>query len=53
LKELKKAYLDARRGKTKKPEVEKFDKVAELEIAALAEEIHSVRIRHCPQRHSL
>ena len=41
LKELKAAYLDARRGKTKKPEVEKFDKVAELEIAALAEEIHT------------
>lgn len=40
-KELKKAYLDARRGKTKKPEVIGFDKVAELEIAALAHEIHA------------
>ncbi|MCB9821982.1 hypothetical protein H6801_01255 [Candidatus Nomurabacteria bacterium] len=42
-KELKKAYLDARRGKTKKPEVEKFDAIAESELAALAKEIHSRR----------
>ncbi|MFO0862280.1 MAG: RNA-directed DNA polymerase [Candidatus Saccharibacteria bacterium] len=40
-KELQKAYLDARRGKTKKPQVEAFDKVARSEIAALAREIHS------------
>ena len=41
LKELKKAYLNARRGKTKKPEVIAFDKVVESEIAALAREIHA------------
>ena len=40
-KELKKAYFDARRGKTKKPEVEKFDAIAESELVALAREIHS------------
>ncbi len=39
-KELKKAYRAARIGKTKRPEVEKFDKIAEIEIAALAREIH-------------
>ena len=40
-KELGKAYVDARRGKTKKPEVIVFDKVAESELAALAHEIHT------------
>ena len=40
-KELKKAHLDARRGKTKKPEVIAFDKITGLEIAALAREIHA------------
>ena len=38
--ELSRAYRSARLGKTKKPEVMEFDKVAELEIAALAREIH-------------
>ena len=40
-KELERAYLDARRGKTKKPEVEKFDAIAKSELTALATEIHS------------
>ena len=40
-KELGKAYVDARRGKTKKPEVEKFDKIAKSELVALAQEIHT------------
>ena len=40
-KELKNGYVDARRGKTKKPEVEAFDKIAESELAALAREIHA------------
>lgn len=40
-KELQKAYVDARRGKTKKPEVEKFDAISKSELAALAQEIHS------------
>ncbi|MCB9822170.1 hypothetical protein H6801_02255 [Candidatus Nomurabacteria bacterium] len=39
-KELKKAYLDARRGKTKKPEVGKFDVIAKAELVALTKEIH-------------
>ena len=38
--ELAKAYSSARPGKTKKPEVLEFDKVAESEIADLAREIH-------------
>ncbi len=41
--ELAKAYRSARLGKTKRPEVMEFDKVAELEIAALAREIHDKR----------
>lgn len=40
-KELKKAYHAARAGKTSKPGVIAFDKIAEFEIASLAEEIHS------------
>jgi hypothetical protein len=40
-KELKDAYIDARRGKTKKPEIEAFDKIAESELAALVREVHS------------
>lgn len=40
-KELRKAYVAARRGKTNKPEVEKFDAIAKLELPALAKEIHS------------
>ncbi len=39
--ELKKAYVDARRDKTKKAEVEKFDKIAKSELVALAQEIHT------------
>lgn len=40
-KELWKAYEAARAGKTKKPEVEAFGKIAKIEIAALAYEIHT------------
>lgn len=40
-KELTKAYINARRGKTQKPQVVAFDKNSKLEIASLAKEIHS------------
>lgn len=40
-KELNKAYTNARRGKTSKPQVAEFDKNSKLEIAKLAREIHS------------
>lgn len=39
--ELTKAYKMARVGKTKKPEVVEFDKIAKTEIIALAREIYS------------
>ena len=38
--ELNKAYRRARLGKTKTPQVVEFDKVAKVELAALAREIH-------------
>jgi RNA-directed DNA polymerase len=40
-KELEKAYREARRGKTKAPQVVEFDKRAKSELAVLAYEIHS------------
>ena len=40
-KELKRAYYAARASKTSKPGVIAFDKIAKLEIAALAKEIHA------------
>lgn len=39
--ELAKAYHDARLGKSKKPRVQAFDKVAKRELAALAREIYN------------
>ncbi|MBC9954740.1 hypothetical protein ICM05_08795 [Leucobacter sp. cx-42] len=41
--ELAKAYRSARLGKTKKPEVMEFDKIAAAEMSALASEIHGRR----------
>ena len=40
-KELEKAYHAARRGKTKKPAVVEFDKIAKAELSALAGEIYA------------
>lgn len=47
-KELHKAYLSARRGKTSKPQVAEFDQNAKAEIAALVREIHSRRYQPQP-----
>ena len=49
-KELKKAYRAARLGKTKKPEVVEFDKVAKKEINALAYEIYTHKYSPRPSK---